>query len=304
MIIFGEHVKQALKQKFPIVALETTIISHGMPYPANIQVAKKVEKIIRDNGAVPATIGIIDGDFIIGLNEKQIEEFGRRKDIVKCSLRDLSFASTRKMWGSTTVSASIFIAKAAGLDVFVTGGIGGVHRNVNETLDISTDLDALANTKIITISAGPKAILDVPKTLEYLETKGVTVASFNSDTIPLFYTATSKYNAPYNVKSPKEIAEVYLKAKELGLNNSLLIFNPIPSEDSIPEEEINKYIDDALRDADKDKIKGKDITPYLLKRLNELTEGKSQAANTSLIYNNALLGALVAKELQRMKNEN
>jgi pseudouridine-5'-phosphate glycosidase len=304
MIILGDHVKSAIKHNLPLVALETTIISHGMPYPLNIQVAKNVEKVIRDNGAVPVTIGIVDGDFIVGLNERQLEEFGKRKDIVKCSLRDLSFASTRKMWGSTTVSASIFIARAAGIDVFVTGGIGGVHRHVDETLDISTDLDALANIKTITISAGPKAILDVPKTLEYLETKGVTVASFNSDSIPLFYTATSNYKAPYNVTSPKEIAQVYLKSNELGLKNSLLIFNPIPAEDSIPEEEINQYIDIALRDADKEGITGKDITPYLLKRLNELTEGKSQAANTSLIYNNARLGALVAKELQRMKNEN
>ncbi|MGI6644707.1 MAG: pseudouridine-5'-phosphate glycosidase [Bacilli bacterium] len=298
-IKYGDHVKKAIKNNRPIVALETTIISHGMPYPKNIEVAKNVEKIIRENGAEPATIGIVNGEIVVGLSDEQIEEFGKRSDIVKCSIRDLGYVLSNKLCGSTTVAASIFIAKKANIDVFVTGGIGGVHRNFSDVLDVSCDLEELGKTSIITVCAGPKAILDVGKTLEYLETKGVPVVGYNTDSVPLFYTSRSNYKVLYNLKTSKDIAKMYSYSRDLGTNRALLVVNPLPKEDSIPLEEVEKYINEAMDETRKEGISGKEITPFLLKKINVLSSGKSQVANTKLIYNNALLGAKIALSLKK-----
>ncbi|MDY2727456.1 MAG: pseudouridine-5'-phosphate glycosidase [Candidatus Onthovivens sp.] len=295
------HILQALKDGKPIVALETTIISHGMPYPQNVSTALMVEKTIYDNGAIPATIGIIDGEAVIGMTKDEIEEFGKRQGIVKCSRRDLPIIYAKKLWGATTVSATMILAEQAGIEFFVTGGIGGAHRNCNETFDISADLDELGKTNVTVICAGPKAILDLGITLEILETKGVPVIGYNTDVLPAFYTNKSKYKVDYNAHNPLEIAEIVYQKRINKLDGGVLITNPISDKDSMDPQFIDDCIEKALLEMKRLGIRGKDETPFLLKKIVELSGGKSLEANIKLIVNNAKLGAKIAKEYQNIK---
>lgn len=295
----NKEVLDALKNNKPVVALESTIISHGMPYPKNVETALLVEKTIRDNGAIPATIGIIDGEPIIGMTPKEIEEFGKRKGIRKVSRRDLPIVYAKKLWGATTVAATMILAAQAGIEVFVTGGVGGAHRGAQDTFDISADLEELGKTNVTVISAGVKAILDLNLTLEILETKGVPVLSYQSDEFADFYTRHSGIKMENVVNSPKEIADI-IKAKRANhLDGGMLVANPIPEEDAMDDKVINGAIEKALKMADENGIKGKDVTPFLLKTIVELTGGDSLESNIKLVLNNAKLGAKVASELTK-----
>lgn len=298
-IRISQEVAYALANNLPVVALESTIISHGMPYPQNVEIALKVEEIVRANGALPATIAIIGGDVVVGLDEDEIEALGQRKDVIKVSRRDLAYVMATKKWGATTVAATMVIAAKVGIKVFVTGGVGGVHRGATETLDISSDLDELARTNIAVVCAGPKAILDIEKTLEYLETKGVPVLGYKTDKMPVFYTTSPSLNVLYRVDSSSEIASIVNASHALGLESGILVVNPIPKEEALPYKDIEKVIDEALEEMKKAGVKGKEETPYLLSKLNELTKGKSQAANEALVINNAKLGASIAKHICR-----
>lgn len=295
------EVLDAIKNNKPVVALESTIISHGMPYPKNVACALEVEKVIRENGAIPATIGIINGEPIIGMTNDEIEEFGKRKGIVKCSRRDLPIIIAEKEWGATTVSATMILANLAGIEFFVTGGIGGVHRGAQETFDISADLDELGKTNVTVICAGPKAILDLNLTMEYLETKGVPVLAYNSDKLPAFFTRTSNLNVDYNVKNPAEIASIVKIKRDYKLDGGVLVCNPIPKEYSMDPNYINKEIDKAIEEMNRLGIKGKEETPFLLSKIVELTNGKSLEANIKLILNNAALGAKAAIEYCKLR---
>lgn len=295
------EVLDAIKNNKPVVALESTIISHGMPYPKNVACALEVEKVIRENGAIPATIGIINGEPIIGMTNDEIEEFGKRKGIVKCSRRDLPIIIAEKEWGATTVSATMILANLAGIEFFVTGGIGGVHRGAQETFDISADLDELGKTNVTVICAGPKAILDLNLTMEYLETKGVPVLAYNSDKLPAFFTRTSNLNVDYNVKNPSEIASIVKIKRDYKLDGGVLVCNPIPEEYSMDPNYINKEIDKAIEEMNRLGIKGKEETPFLLSKIVELTNGKSLEANIKLILNNAALGARAAIEYCKLR---
>ncbi len=295
------EVKKAIEEGRPVVALESTIISHGMPYPRNVKCALEVEKVIRDNGAIPATIGIINGEPIIGMTPEEIEEFGKRKGIVKCSRRDLPIIFAAKEWGATTVSATMILASLAGIEFFVTGGIGGAHRKANETFDISADLDELGKTNVTVICAGPKAILDLHLTAEYLETKGVPIIGYNSDFMPAFFTPTSDIKVDFNAKSPLEIAKVVKEKRDYKLDGGVLVCDPVPAEYAMDPAYINKEIDKALEQMEKDGVKGKEETPYLLAAIVKLTEGKSLETNIQLILNNAKLGAEIAKEYSKIR---
>lgn len=294
------EVAQAIAGKKPVVALESTIISHGMPYPRNVETALRVEKTVRDSGAIPATIGIIDGEIVIGMNEEEIEEFGKRKGICKVSKRDLPIVVAKKMWGATTVSATMLCANMAGIDVFVTGGIGGVHREAEKTFDISRDLEELSSCPVSVICSGAKAILDIPKTLEYLETKGVTVLSNKGECFASFYSSSSGCPVDYVFSTPQEAAAIIKAKKDLNLSGGILVSNPVPEEFSLPHEFIDKIIDQAVREADEAGVKGKDVTPFLLKRVVELSGGKSLDTNIDLVLNNAVLGAQIALELSKL----
>lgn len=295
----SNEVKLALTNKFkkPVVALESTIISHGMPYPKNVQTALAVEKVIRDHGAVPATIGIIDGEPVIGMSPEEIEEFGKRKGVCKVSRRDLPIVYAKKMWGATTVAATMILAAQAGIEVFVTGGVGGAHRGANETFDISADLDELGRTNVTVISAGVKAILDLNLTLEILETKGVPVLSYGTDEFADFYTRHSGIKVENVVNSPREVAEIIHHKRINNLDGGVLVANPIPEEFAMDDKVINEAIQKALKMADEQGIKGKDTTPFLLKTIVELTGGDSLESNIKLVLNNAALGAEIAKEI-------
>ena len=295
-MIISKEVKEALKNHQPVVALESTIISHGMPYPKNVETALKVEEEIRKVGVIPATIGIIEGEAIVGMSKDQIEQFGQRKGIVKCSRRDLPIVYATKKWGATTVSATMIIAQQAGIEFFVTGGIGGAHKKANETFDISADLDELGKTNVSVICAGPKAILDLGFTLEILETKGVPVIGYQTDCLPAFYTSKSNYKVDYNASSPKEISDIIYQKRINNLDGGVLITNPIPKQFEMDHKLIDEAISKALEDMEKLNIKGKEETPFLLKRIVELTNGESLEANIALVLNNARLGALIAKE--------
>lgn len=295
------EVKKAIEEGRPVVALESTIISHGMPYPRNVKCALEVEKVIRDNGAIPATIGIINGESIIGMTPEEIEEFGKRKGIVKCSRRDLPIIFATKEWGATTVSATMILASLAGIEFFVTGGIGGAHRKANETFDISADLDELGKTNVTVICAGPKAILDLHLTAEYLETKGVPIIGYNTDFMPAFFTPTSDIKVDFNAKSPLEIAKVVKEKRDYKLDGGVLVCDPVPAEFAMDPAYINKEIDKALEQMEKDGVKGKEETPYLLAAIVKLTEGKSLETNIQLILNNAKLGAEIAKEYSKIR---
>ena len=297
----SQEVLKALKENKPVVALESTIISHGMPYPKNVETALKVEETIRENGAVPATIGIIEGEIIVGMSPEEIEQFGKRKGIKKVSRRDLPIVVANKEWGATTVAATMICANMAGIEVFVTGGVGGAHRGAENNFDISADLDELGKTNVTVVSAGVKAILDLNLTLEILETKGVPVLSYQSDEFADFYTRHSGIKMENVVNSPLEIAKIIKAKRDLKLDGGVLVANPIPEEFAMDDKVINSAIETALKRADEEGVKGKDITPFLLKTIVELTHGDSLESNIRLVLNNAKLGAKVAKELTLLK---
>ena len=301
MLKINPEVLNALNNNQPVVALESTIISHGMPYPKNVQTALAVEKVIRDHGAVPATIGIIDGDAIVGMTPKEIEEFGKRKEIVKVSRRDLPVVYAKKLWAATTVAATMIIAGQAGVKLFVTGGIGGVHRGAQETMDISADLQELAKTNVTVVCAGAKAILDLPLTLEYLETMGVPVLGYQTEELPDFYTAHSGLKVDYKLESPQEAALVMYEKEKNNIQGGILITNPIPEEYSMDKKVIDDAIEKALKMMNEQGIKGKETTPFLLKTIVELTGGDSLESNIKLVLNNAALGAEIIKEYCKLK---
>lgn len=289
----NHQVADAIAKGLPVVALESTIISHGMPYPQNIEMAKKVESIIKANGAVPATIAILDGKLKVGLNEQELEILATHQDVKKVSRRDLPIVLAKQQHGATTVATTMFIASLAGIKVFVTGGIGGVHRGAQETFDISADLLELAQTPVAVVCAGAKSILDIGLTLEYLETHGVPVIGLNTDVFPAFYSAQSAFKVDANLDTI-EIAKT-MKAKwQVGLGGGLVIANPIPNEDSMSSEVIDQVINEALIEAEQKGIKGKDCTPFLLAKIKALTAGKSLDANLALVYHNAQKGSQIA----------
>jgi len=296
-MIISKEVQLALSKGEAVVALESTIISHGMPYPKNVETALLVEKTVRDNGAIPATIGIIDGEIIVGMSPEQIEDFGKKKGIAKVSKRDLPIVVAKKAYGATTVSATMIIAKMAGIPLFVTGGIGGVHRGAEKTFDISRDLRELGEVDVAVVCSGAKAILDIPKTLEYLETEGVSVLSYKAPKFANFYSLSSDGPVDYVFNSPEEAADILYAKKALGLKGGVLISNPVPEEMALPHEYIDSIVDQAVREAEEQGVKGKDATPFLLKRIVELTGGKSLESNIALVCHNAELGARIAKAL-------
>lgn len=290
-----EEVKHALEQNLPVVALESTIISHGMPYPQNVEMAKKCEEIIRENGAIPATIAIINGRIKVGLTEEDLNLLATSKNVAKASRRDLAKVISTKQIGATTVASTMICANMAGIKFFVTGGIGGVHRGYEETLDVSADLDELGRTNVNVICAGAKSILDLPRTLEYLETKGVPVVGYQTDYLPQFFTRESEYKLNLRLDTPTEIAEMIKTKDELELGGGVLITNPIPEEASMDKKYIDGLIDKAINEANEKHIIGKDVTPFLLAKIVEESGGKSLEANIALVYNNAKVGAQIAK---------
>ena len=293
----SQEVKHALLHHQPVVALESTIISHGMPYPKNVETALRVEQVIRNAGCIPATIGIIEGEPIIGMSAEEIELFGKREGILKVSRRDLPIVYAKKMWGATTVAATMILARQADIEVFVTGGIGGVHRHGNETFDISADLQELSRTDVTVVCAGAKAILDLPLTMEYLETMGVPVLGYQTKELPAFYTRKSGIALEYSFDTPLELAMIIKEKRKAHLHGGLLITNPIPEEYALDENLMNQSVNQALKEADEKGIHGKDVTPFLLRRVVELTGGESLESNIQLVLNNARLGAEIAKEL-------
>ncbi len=284
----------------PAVALETTVLTHGMPYPQNVECALKCEDEIRNAGGEPYTIGIINGKIKIGLSHDEIEYLGKTMNAMKVSRRDLPYVIERGLNGSTTVAATMILAKMAGIKVFSTGGIGGVHRGYNETMDVSTDLGEFARTDVNVICAGPKAILDVPRTLEYLETQGVEVIGYKTDKVPLFYSSSSKYNLEQHVEDAAELARILHTARELGLSQGALILNPVPQEYSLDADWMEEKIEEAIAMMEKDHVTGKAVTPYLLDKLVGITGGKSLSTNMALIENNAKLGGELAAELAKL----
>lgn len=290
-----EEVKHALEQNLPVVALESTIISHGMPYPQNVEMAKKCEEIIRENGAIPATIAIINGRIKVGLTDEDLNLLATSKNVAKVSRRDLAKVISTKQIGATTVASTMICANMAGIKFFVTGGIGGVHRGYEETLDVSADLDELGRTNVNVICAGAKSILDLPRTLEYLETKGVPVVGYQTDYLPQFFTRESEYKLNLRLDTPVEIAEMIKTKDELELSGGVLITNPIPEEASMDKKYIDGLIDKAINEANENHIIGKDVTPFLLAKIVEESGGKSLEANIALVYNNAKVGAQIAK---------
>ncbi len=295
------EVAEALATGKPVVALESTIISHGMPYPQNVQTALKVEQTIRDHGAVPATIAIIGGKLKAGCTPEEIEYLGKQgQKVTKASRRDLPVLVARKADGATTVTTTMIIAAMAGIKVFATGGIGGVHRGAETTMDISADLEELAQTPVMVICAGAKSILDLGLTLEYLETKGVPVIGYGTEELPAFYTRHSGFKVDYRIDTPEELAAAFHAKQSLGLKGGMLVTNPIPEEYSMPADVINTAIDQAIDEANRLGIRGKESTPFLLAKVKELTGGDSLAANIQLVLNNARLAALTAGCLAKL----
>ena len=291
------EVAEALAAGKPVVALESTIISHGMPYPQNVETALQVEQIIRDCGAVPATIAIIGGRLKAGLSAEEIEYFGKKGTAIhKASRRDLAVLCARGEDGATTVTTTMIIAHMAGIKVFATGGIGGVHRGAETTMDISADLEELGQTPVMVVCAGAKSILDLGLTLEYLETKGVPVIGFGTEELPAFYTRQSGFGVDYRVDTPEELAKIFKASHEMGLKSGMLVTNPIPEEFAMPKAVIDQAIDQAIAECNAKGIKGKETTPFLLARVAELTGGDSLASNIRLVFNNAKVAALTAVE--------
>ena len=296
------EVAEALAAGKPVVALESTIISHGMPYPKNVETALEVEKIIRDNGAVPATIAIIGGRLKAGLSAGEIEYFGKKgAEIAKASRRDLPVLIARGQDGACTVTTTMMIAHMAGISVFATGGIGGVHRGAETTMDISADLEELGQTPVMVVCAGAKSILDLGLTLEYLETKGVPVIGYGTEELPAFYTRKSGFSVDYRLDTPKELAAAFHAKQEMGLKGGMLVANPIPEEYAMDADVINKAIGQAIAESKEQGIHGKATTPFLLARVKDLTGGESLESNIQLVFNNARLAAKTAAELAAMK---
>lgn len=289
-----EDVLDALDQKKPIVALESTIITHGMPFPDNVEMARSVEDEIRARGAVPATIAVIDGRLKIGLSKEELDQLAHVKDAMKISRADIAFAISQRKTAGTTVAATMIVARMAGIRVFATGGIGGVHAGAETTFDISADLTELGKTDVIVVAAGAKAILDVPKTLEVLETEGVSVVGFCTDTLPAFWTSGSDLDIPLRLDSAEEIAAFQKVRDELELEAGLLVANPIPVDDEIPAEIMNGYISTAQAEMTAQGVSGKQVTPFFLQRIFELSNGESLKANIALVKNNARLAADIA----------
>ncbi len=291
------EVAKALEDGVPVIALESTIIAHGMPYPRNVETAIEVEDIIRREGVMPATIAIIDGRIKVGLTKEEIEYLGTADNVLKVSRRDFPLVIAKKMNGATTVAGTMIAAHMAGIKMFVTGGIGGVHRGAGESFDISADLEELKMTDVAVVCAGVKSILDIGATLEYLETAGVPVVTYGADQFPAFYSRQSGFPAECRLDDPKDIAALMNAKEELGLRGGMLVACPIPQEDEIPFEKMDAVIQEALKECEEQGVKGKRITPFLLSRVKDLTEGHSLEANIKLVYNNASVGAKIAKEL-------
>jgi pseudouridine-5'-phosphate glycosidase len=291
------EIRESLAENRPVVALESTIISHGMPWPKNVETALAVEEEVRKNGATPATIAILEGKLCVGLDQRQLEMLGREKGVWKVSLRDMPWVLSKGLPGATTVAATMRIAAMAGIRIFATGGTGGVHRGAENSMDISADLSEMAHTSVAVVSAGVKSILDIGLTLEYLETLGIPVITFGQDEFPAFYSSRSGFPSPLRSDSEEEIARM-LKAKwEMGLNGSVLIANPLPARYEVPSEKMEAFIRHALKEAAEAGVTGKEVTPFLLKRIADNTGGESLGANIELIKNNARLAAGIAKAM-------
>lgn len=299
-LTYSEEVKYALENNLPIVALESTIISHGMPYPKNLETAKECEEVIRRNGCVPATIAILDGKLKVGLNEDELVYLAKASDVIKASRRDVPYIVANKLNGATTVSGTMFVAELAGIKVFATGGIGGVHRDLYEAFDVSNDIESLDKSNVLVVCAGVKSILDIPNTLEFLETKGVPVLGYKTEVMPAFYTKESDYKVNYKVNTPDEVARIMHAKWELGLNGGVLLANPIKDEDSYDRNEIDNAINQALNEAKEKGISGKEITPFLLGKIKDITGGASLEANIKLVLNNCDVAAKVAKEFNNL----
>ncbi|AOM82435.1 pseudouridine-5'-phosphate glycosidase [Salisediminibacterium beveridgei] len=294
---YAPEVKEAMEKGQPVVALESTIISHGMPYPQNLETAMEVEDIIRKEGAVPATIALIDGKIKIGMTQEELEAFAKGDAIEKVSRRDFPKVLAKKTAGATTVAATMICAELAGIQVFVTGGIGGVHRGAESSMDISADLQELAKTNVAVVCAGAKSILDIGLTLEYLETHGVTVIGYETDEFPAFYTRKSGYGVDATGENPADVASMLQVKRDLGLSGGVVIANPVPEEAEMQKEDVDRMIQIALTEAIEEGIKGKDTTPYLLGRLKELSDGQTLVTNIALVKHNAVNGAKVAVKL-------
>ena len=294
IIQLSSEVESGKKLGQPIVALETTIVSHGMPYPDNLNTALEVENIIREEGAIPATIGVVGGKIKIGMSKQEIELFAKSSDVTKVSRRDIPIVMSNNANGATTVAGTILLAKLAGIDVMATGGIGGVHRDAENTFDISADLQELSKTDVTVVCAGPKSILDIGLTLEYLETMGVPIIGYNTNLLPTFYCHESKFEVDFNYTKPSEIAKVMLNQKHLSLKGGMLVCNPIPKEFSIDSTIIENSINSSMEIAKKNNVKGKDLTPFLLQNITSLTEGETLKSNIKLMFNNAKLAAKIA----------
>jgi pseudouridine-5'-phosphate glycosidase len=294
------EVHEALEAGAPVLALESTIITHGMPYPENLETALQLEKCCRDEGVIPATIAIVEGRIKVGLSPDELMTLATGDaDAIKTSRRDLPFIIAGGLNGGTTVAATMMIAAMAGIRVFATGGIGGVHRGAEDSMDISADLEELAMTDVAVVCAGPKSILNIGLTLQYLETRGVAVVGFRTDELPAFFTAVSGHKVDYRMESAEQIASVMAAKKALGLKGGILIANPIPAEFALESKDVNRYIEQADSEASELGISGKELTPFLLRRINELSEGDSLAANVQLVLNNTRLGAQIAMAVSK-----
>lgn len=299
LVAFTPEVGEALRQGRAVVALESTVIAHGLPHPTNLEVAASMERLVREGGAVPATIAILDGIVHYGLNAEELERVGTAGDIHKASMRDLPLLLASKASGATTVSATAHLAALAGIKVFATGGIGGVHRNWESTLDISADLPALASTSIVTVCAGAKSVLDLPTTLEWLETHGVPVLGYRTDTFPAFYTRTTDppLRVDRNVETAQEVADIFKMRQRIGPAGGILVCQPLPGEHALDHREIEDAIEAALREAHTGGIQGREVTPFLLSNLARTTSGRSLSANRALLENNARLAAEISRAL-------
>lgn len=295
------EVQLALQEGRPVVALESTIISHGMPYPQNVETALAVEQVVRDGGAVPATIAVMNGKCYVGLTAEQIELFGKAREVWKVSLRDIPYVLTQNKAGATTVAATMRIASMAGIAVFVTGGIGGVHRGAENSMDISADLTEMAQTSVAVVSAGVKSILDIGLTLEYLETKGIPVVTMGQDAFPSFYSRESGYETPLRLDTAAGVAALLHSKWQLGLEGAVLIANPVPAQYEVPAAQMEAHIKEALQAAAQQQVKGKEVTPFLLQYIAAHTKGESLAANIALIKHNARTGAEIAKAYAAFK---
>ena len=294
---FKEEVEAALEEDEPVVALESTIIAHGMPYPENVETALEVEEVVRSTGAVPATIGIIDGEVKVGLSEEEIRKLAEAENVEKVSRRDFPVVLARGKHGATTVAGTTIVAEKAGIEVFVTGGVGGVHRGEGQVFDVSADLRQLSLSDVAVVSAGVKSILNIGATLEKLETYGVPVLGYGTEEFPAFYSRESGFSVDYRVDTPKEVADVLKARWEMDLHGGVLVANPVPKEDEISSDAIEEIIAEAVGEAEKENVSGKKLTPFLLDRIVDKTEGDSLETNVSLVKNNAELGGKIAGEV-------